>query len=470
MSALSAVPTGDGVADLDAVVDGLWAAYRSDLTRPIAFRLEQLAGVRTFLRAHEDDIVDALRQDLGKSPFEAYATDVGAILSEVRLLMKHLPRLAKPRRIPTPLLSQPASTRLVPEPWGAVLVFPAWNYPVALSLLPAVGALAAGNTVLVKPSELARASSSLLAKELPRYLDPRVLAVVEGGPDTAEALLARRFGHIHYTGSARVGRIVMRAAADHLTPVTLELGGKNPAYVHGDTDMDITARRIFWGRLFNAGQTCMSPDYVLVRRPAERPLIDAMARWATAAYGPDPRHSPDLGRMIDDRQFDRVVGLLDGAGEVAYGGEHDRATRYIAPTILRDVPPDHPILHEEIFGPVLPVVAVDGPAQAVDHIRAGSEPLTMYVFTEDRAVADVLIDRTTAGSVVVNQMFTQGFNPSVPFGGVGESGMGAYTGLQSFECFSHLKPVVRSPIKPDVPVLYPPYRGWKARVVRRILR
>lgn len=246
MTVLRAIPAGDGPAALDAVVDGLWSTYRSDLTRPVAFRLEQLAGLRTFLRAHEDDIVDALRQDLGKSPFEAYATDVGAVLSEVRLLMKHLPRLAKPRRIPTPLLSQPASTRLVPEPWGAVLVFPAWNYPIALSLLPAIGALAAGNTVLIKPSELAPASSALLARELPRYLDPRVLAVVEGGAEVAEALLIHRFGHIHYTGSAHVGRIVIRAAADHLTPVTLELGGKNPAYVHGDTDIDITARRIFW--------------------------------------------------------------------------------------------------------------------------------------------------------------------------------------------------------------------------------
>ncbi|MBA2279967.1 MAG: aldehyde dehydrogenase family protein [Actinomycetota bacterium] len=462
--------TVDDIERAAKVAERLWNTYRSGSTRNLAFRQSQLEGVRRFLQEREADIVAALRADLGKPTFEAYASDVGAILSETALLMKHLPKLAKPRRIRTPLLSQPAKTRLVPEPWGAVLLFPAWNYPVALSLLPLVGALSAGNTVALKPSELAPASSSLLAEHLPCYLDGDAVAVVEGGPEVAEALLAHRFAHIHYTGSARVGRLVMRAASDHLTPVTLELGGKNPAYVHGDTDPDITGRRIFWGRLFNAGQTCMSPDYVLVRRSAEAPLIDAMARWATKAYGPDPRRSPDLGRMVSDRHFDRVVGLLDGAGEVAYGGDHDRASRYVGPTILRDVPPDHPILHEEIFGPVLPVVAVDGPGEAITEITSRPDPLTMYVFTGDRAVADEVIDRTTAGSVVVNQMFTQGFNPSVPFGGVGESGMGAYTGLHSFECFSHLKPVVRSPLKPDIPVLYPPYKGWKSAIVRRILK
>ena len=325
----------------------------------------------------------ALAADLGKSPFEAYATDVGAILSETGLLLRHLPKLVRPRRIRTPLLSQPARTTAVPEPWGAVLVFPAWNYPVALSLLPMVGAVAAGNTVVVKPSELAAASSALLAEHLSRYVDPDVVSVVPGGPDVAEALLTHRFGHIHYTGNARIGRVVMRAAADHLTPVTLELGGKNPAYVHGDTDVAITARRIFWGRLFNAGQTCMSPDYVLVQRSAEGPLLDAMVAWARSAYGADPAASPDLGRMVNDRHFDRVVGLLDGAGEI----------------VLRRRPrPRHPLHRADdragrarrttrssarrSSGRCCPIVAVDAVDEAIDHVNRGTEPLTMYLFTE----------------------------------------------------------------------------------------
>ena len=266
----------------------------------------------------------------------------------------------------------------------------------------------------------------------------------------------------------------MGAAAAHLTPVTLELGGKNPAYVHPDTDLEIAARRIFWGRLFNVGQTCVSTDYVLVHRSVEQPLIDAMVRWARAAYGPDPRRSPDFARIVNDRHFDRLVGLLDGlpdgAGEIVVGGEHDAGERYVAPTIVRGVPDEHPLMQEEIFGPILPVVAVDGPDDAIERINSRPQPLTMYVFTGDAHVADAFVERTSAGSVVVNQMFTQALNPALPFGGVGESGMGSYTGTASFDCFSHLKPVVRSPVRPDVPLLYPPYARWKQWLVRRLLR
>lgn len=453
-----------------STVDAVRAAFATGRTRPLDWRLEQLDGLKRFLRDNAESILAALQGDLGKPAFEAYASDVGAILAEISLLERHLPKLIAPRRVRTPLRSQPARTTMVSEPWGTVLIFPAWNYPVALALLPLAGALAAGNAAIVKPSELAPRSSELLARVLPRYLDRDAVAVVEGGPEVAAELLVHRFGHIHYTGSATVGRVIMRAAAEHLTPVTLELGGKNPAYVHGDTDTAITARRIFWGRLFNAGQTCMSPDYVLVRRGHQDALIDAMADWARATYGPDPRQSPDLARIVNDRHFDRIVGLLEGAGDIAYGGDHDRATRYIGPTIVRNVPDDHPILYEEIFGPILPVVTVDGPSDAIAHITARSEPLTMYIFSDQREPGDEIIAATTAGSVVVNQMFTQGFNPAVPFGGVGESGMGTYTGLHSFRCFSHEKPVMRSPVRPDIPVLYPPYSRWKQRVVRKLLR
>jgi aldehyde dehydrogenase (NAD+) len=252
--------------------------------------------------------------------------------------------------------------------------------------------------------------------------------------------------------------------------VTLELGGKNPVYVHRDTDLDIAARRVFWGRCFNAGQTCISPDYALVDREIERPFIEAMVRWASVTYGPDPQRSPDFARIVNARQLRRLESMLDGAGEVVMGGVIDAADRYVAPTIVRNVPEQHPLLEEEIFGPILPVVAVDGPDDAISRITARPQPLTMYVFAHDRVVADRVIDATSAGSVVVNQMFTQAANPALPFGGVGESGMGSYTGTASFECFSHLKPVMRSPIRFDVPLLYPPYRRWKRTVVRRLLR
>jgi aldehyde dehydrogenase (NAD+) len=368
------------------------------------------------------------------------------------------------------LRAQPATSWLQPEPWGAVLVLSAWNYPIGLSVLPLIGAVAAGNTVALKPSEIAPASADVVASRLPTYIDEEAVRVFTGGPEVAEELLGYRFGHIHYTGSARIGRRVMRAAAEHLTPVTLELGGKNPAYVHRDTNLEIAARRIFWGRCFNAGQTCISPDYVLVDEAVADELVEEMVDWARRAYGDEPQRSPDLARMVDDRQLERVARLLDGPLDVAYGGRVDATDRYVAPTIVRDVPDDHPLMAEEIFAPILPVQRVPDPAAAIARIRRHPQPLTMYVFARDRRVADAFINGTSAGSVVVNQMFTQAANPALPFGGVGESGMGAYTGMHSFDCFSHLKPVARSPIRPDLPLLYPPYRRWKQHIVERLMR
>jgi aldehyde dehydrogenase (NAD+) len=451
-------------------VASLWKAFDAGVTRPLPWRREQLRGITAFLRHHETGILDALRADLGKPAFEAYASDVGGVLSEVALLERRLQQLARPRRIRTPLRAQPAVTALYPEPLGVVLVLSAWNYPVGLSLLAVAGALSAGNAVALKPSEVAPASAALLADRLPSFVDPDAVRVFEGGAETAGSLLAHRFAHIHYTGSGRVAREVMRAAAAHLTPVTLELGGKNPAYVHTGTNLEIAARRIFWGRLFNAGQTCVSPDYVLVDRDLEEPLLDAMVAWARSAYGPEPRRSPDLARIVNGRHHARLVELLDGCGEIVLGGDHDPTDRYFAPTIVRGVADDHPLMQEEIFGPILPVVAVDGPDDAIERINRRPQPLTMYVFTDDRSVADAVVDRTSAGSVVVNQMFTQALNPALPFGGVGESGMGSYTGTASFDCFSHLKPVVRSPVRPDLPLLYPPYVPWKRGLVRRLLK
>ena len=460
-------------AEPGAGVAALWKTFRSGATVPLAWRVEQLDGIARFLRTCESEILGAVRADLGKPDFEAYASDVGGVLAEVKLLRRRLPELARPRRIRTPLRAQPAATALYPEPWGVVLVLSAWNYPFGLAMLALAGAVSAGNAVALKPSEVAPTSAALLAARLPEFVDNDAIKVFDGGADVAEELLRHRFGHIHYTGSAGVARSVMSAAAAHLTPVTLELGGKNPAYVHPDTDLEIAARRIFWGRLFNAGQTCVSPDYVLVDRRVERPLVEAMIAWARSAYGPDPGRSPDFARIVDRRHFDRLAGLLDavvGPAEIVYGGDRDAADLYIGPTIVRGVRDDHPLMRDEIFGPILPVIAVDGPDDAIDRINDRPQPLSMYVFTADEQVADAFVARTSAGSVVVNQMFTQALNPALPFGGVGESGMGHYTGTDSFECFSHMKPVVKSPIRPDVPLLYPPYAPWKRWLVRRLLR
>jgi aldehyde dehydrogenase (NAD+) len=453
-----------------AEVDALWDVYRSSRTVDLKWRTAQLHGVRSFLNTHRDQIQSALAADLGKPEFEAYAADIAAVLSEASLLIGQLPKLIRPRKVPTPMLNRPATSWIYPEPVGPVLLLPAWNYPFGLALLPLLGALAAGNPVALKPSELAPRSAELIAETLTRYVDPESVKVFEGGPNCAQALLQQKFGHIHYTGSASVGRLVMTAAAAHLTPVTLELGGKNPAYVHSSADVDVAAKRIFWGRMMNAGQVCLSPDYVLVDREVQNQFLDAVKRAGAKFYGPDPQLSRDFARIVNDRHFDRICALIDGAGDIVLGGQTDRSTRYVAPTVIVNVDDQHPIMREEIFGPVLPVRTVSGPDEAIEYIRTLPTPLATYVFANDPAASERVLGQTTAGSAVVNHVFVHGFNPHLPFGGVGESGMGRYTGLSSFECFSNMKSVMKTKSFPDVSALFPPYRSWKLALVRRLLK
>ena len=329
-------------------------------------------------------------------------------------------------------------------------------------------ALAAGNCAVVKPAEVWAHTSRAIAELLPRYLDPACVAVVEGGvPETTE-LLAQRFDHIFYTGNGTVGRIVMTAAARHLTPVTLELGGKSPAIVHRSADLAVTARRIVWAKFTNAGQTCVAPDYVLVERAVEQPLLDALAATVRELYGADPKHSPDYGRIISDRQFDRLARLLDGT-QIVCGGELDRDERYIAPTVLRDVSLAAPIMQDEIFGPLLPVIAVDSVDDAIALVTDRPKPLALYVFAEDGAVADRVLARTSSGGACVNDAIVHLSVHDLPFGGVGESGMGAYHGRTSFETFSHRKSVVAKSSKLDVPLRYPPYGPRKRRWIARLM-
>lgn len=453
-----------------AAVDSLWRLFESRRTVELDWRQEQLRGVRAFFEENSDRIVAALSDDLGKPPFEAFSSDVGAVCAEVTLLLRRLPKLMRPRKVPTPALNQPATSWVYPEPVGPVLILPAWNYPFGLAFLPAVGALAAGNPVVLKPSEMTPRSAEVMAEYLTRYVDAEAVKVFEGGPDRAQALLEQNFGHIHFTGSAPVGRLIMAAAAKNLTPVTLELGGKNPAYVHASANLEVAARRILWGRMMNAGQVCLSPDYVLVDRAVSGKFLDAVTRAAIEFYGQDPRSNPDFARIVNLRHFDRIVSLMDGAGDVLVGGETDREARYIAPTVLTNVDDGHAIMHEEIFGPVLPVRKVSGLDEAITFMRGHPSPLAVYVFAHDKAAAERVLAETTSGSAVVNHVFTHAFNPHLPFGGVGDSGMGRYTGLSSFDCFSNMKAVMKTGSFPDISALYPPYSNWKLKLVRRILK
>ncbi|MGE0707463.1 MAG: aldehyde dehydrogenase family protein [Planctomycetota bacterium] len=439
-------------------IDELRQTFRAGRTRPLAWRREQLRAIERMVTDHEERLFEALRADLGKPAAEAYGGEVGFIREEVHFTLKHLRRWTRPERVKTPLVNAIGKSEVVREPLGVVLIIGPWNYPVQLVLAPLIGAIAAGNCAVLKPSELAPHSSALLGELVPQYLDPAAVRVVEGGVPETTALLEQRFDLIFFTGSTRVGKVVMAAAAKHLTPVVLELGGKSPCIVSADVNVPTAARRIVWGKFFNTGQTCVAPDYVLVHRSVERPLIEAMGTALREFYGADPRQSPDYGRIINDAHHARLVGLLANA-KVALGGEHDAAERYLAPTILEGVSPEHPVMQEEIFGPILPVLPVDSMDEAIAFVNEREKPLALYVFSNDGDDAERVLGGTSSGGACVNDTLSHLAVPDLPFGGVGESGMGAYHGRHSFEAFSHRRGVLKRWTFPDVKLRYPPYEG-----------
>jgi len=420
------------------------------------------------LEDHEEEWLAALATDLGKPRIEGYITDIAFVTGEIRLMLKNLTKWNRPERVATPLVNIPGSSRLVPEPLGTVLVIAPWNYPVQLLMVPAAGAVAAGNTVVMKPSEVSAATSDLFVRLAPRYLDQDAIRVVPGGVPETTVLLEQRVDHVFYTGNGTVGRIVMTAAAKHLTPVTLELGGKSPVIVDRSANLTVAARRIAWGKWLNAGQTCVAPDYVLVDRSLEQPLIDELRRTIASFYGDDPKASPDYGRIVSPRHFDRLASLMND-GTPVIGGDADAATRYVAPTVLSGVDPDSRLMQEEIFGPLLPVIPVSGTDEAVSFVRSRPHPLALYVFAEDGQVVDEVLARTTAGGVTVNGTLLHLTNPNLPFGGIGESGMGAYHGKASVRVFQHMKPVLRRGTRLDPPLAYPPYTERKLKIIRRVL-
>ncbi|MEB2345050.1 MAG: aldehyde dehydrogenase family protein [Deltaproteobacteria bacterium] len=464
---MSAAP--QPASPVDAIperVARLRATFDAGRTRPAAYRLAQLDRLRALLHENGDALVRALEADLRKPDPEGWVTDVGFAIGEIDIARKQLRRWMKPRRVATPLQIQPARSWIVPEPVGVVLVIAPWNYPVQLALAPLAAAIAAGNAALIKPSEVTPHVSAALAGLLPRYLDPDAYAIVEGGVAETQALLAERWDHIFYTGNGRVGRIVMAAAAKHLTPVTLELGGKSPCLVDEDVDLDVAARRIAWGKFLNCGQTCVAPDYVLVHEARERELVERLAHWVRTFYGDAPQQSPDLARIVNEQHVDRLAKLLE-SGTAVIGGQVDRADRYVAPTILRDVSPDSPVMQEEIFGPILPVLPVRDMEQAIGFVNARPKPLALYVFTRRQAVEEAVLERTSAGGVTVNAAIWHLANPNLPFGGVGESGMGAYHGKHGFDAMSHWKPVLKKSTRIDPKLGYPPYTKLEKALIKR---
>jgi len=465
---MSTVSELSAISRYSALLADLRKAFSAGVTRPLEWRRDQLRGLEALIQENKKELSDALHQDLGKCASESWITDLGLALSAARSMRKHLRDWAAPEPVPNPVALLPAKSFLIREPLGVVLIIAPWNYPIQLSLMPLTAAIAAGNCVVVKPSEVSAQTSQVLAPLFPRYLDAKCVAVVEGGAEEATALLEQRWDHIFYTGNPTIGRIVMQAAARHLTPVTLELGGKSPCIVDESSDLKTTARRIVFGKFLNAGQTCIAPDYLLIHESSEQELLSELKLAIEEFYGPDPKSSSDYGRIVNDHHFGRLQKLMAG-GHTVLGGETDRQFRYIAPTVLINVDLDSTLMTEEIFGPLLPVIPVSSMKEAVEFVNARPKPLALYLFSQSRKVEAFVLQNTSSGGVCVNSTLLHHANEHLPFGGVGESGIGNYHGRFGFETFSHKRAVVSKPVHPEVPLAYPPYTKLKNFLLRWIL-
>ncbi len=464
-ASLPPVPHSD-VDHIPDLVAGLRARFQTGETRALEWRLAQLKALESMLRDNEAAISAALSADLRKPVIEGFMMDIGIVATEIADMRKKLKSWMKPQRAATPIAIQPAKSYIVREPLGVVLIIAPWNYPVQLAMSPLAAALAAGNVAVVKPSEMTPHTSAVLAKLIAQTFAPDIVACVEGAVQETTALLAERFDHIFYTGNGRVGRVVMAAAAKNLTPVTLELGGKSPCIVDSECDLEVAARRIAWGKFVNCGQTCVAPDYVLVHQSREEELVKLLAKNIREFYGDDPQRSPDLARIVSDAHVDRLAKLME-SGTAAVGGQVDRADRYIAPTILQNVSPDSPVMQDEIFGPILPILPILNIDEAIQFVNEREKPLALYVFTSRQQVEDAVLSRTSAGGVSVNTVVWHVGNSHLPFGGVGESGMGSYHGRHGFETFSHHKSVLKKSTKVDPKLAYPPYTKIKKALIKR---
>ena len=435
-------------------------------TKDVNFRLEQLKTLKQAVTENKEAIINALKADLNKPEFESYATEIGTI-QEIDSAIKHIKTWTKPQKAPVSLQLFPGSAKIYPEPLGVVLIIAPWNYPFHLIISPLIGAIAAGNCAILKPSELAPHTSRLVSQIMEKYFDPAYIAVVEGGVQTSQQLLAEKFDHIFFTGGTAVGKIVMEAAAKHLTPVTLELGGKSPCIVDSDINIEHTSRRITWGKFLNAGQTCIAPDYLLVDKKIKENLLDEIQKRLQEFYGDNPAKSSDYARIIHQKHFDRLVSLLKD-GEIRIGGETNPSELYIAPTVLDNVSLTDSVMQEEIFGPILPVIEYTDITEAIALINSKSKPLALYLFSNNKNLQQRVLQETSSGGVCINDTVMQVAVSSLPFGGVGDSGIGKYHGKFSFDTFSHYKGVLHKSFLLDFKLLYPPYKD-KLSTLKRFI-
>jgi len=455
-------------SDLDEIMKKQRQFFATGATKDVKNRLKHLKKLKQAIKDNESAICDALSSDFGKAPFETYISEIGTILVELGHTISHLKCWSKVKRGKTPMSHLPGKSRVYAEPYGTVLVIAPWNYPFNLAMAPVIGAISAGNTVFLKPSSASPMTSKVLYKILTSVFPTEWVAVFQE-EEVKNFMLELQYDYIFFTGGADVGKMVMEKAAVHLTPLTLELGGKSPCIVLDDADFTIAARRLAWGKFFNCGQTCVAPDYLLISEQSKKPFFEAVKKEVKKFYGEDPASSPDFARIISDRHWARVEKLLH-KGKIVIGGETDKKTRYIAPTIIDGITPKDPIMQEEIFGPVLPVITISSIDDAINFINERPKPLALYLFTSKRKNSKRFINETSYGGGCINDTLKHFANGHIPFGGVGKSGMGSYHGKGSFDTFTHYKSVYYNINLIDLPLIYAPYSKLAAKLIKMVIR
>ncbi|WP_374188731.1 aldehyde dehydrogenase [Staphylococcus petrasii] len=434
--------------------------FKTHKTKDIKFRKQQLKQLSKSIKNHEKELLEALKEDLGKSPVEAYATEIGILLKSIKMARKELKNWTKTKQVDTPLFMFPSKSYIKPEPYGTVLIIGPFNYPVQLVFEPLIGAIAAGNTAIVKPSELTPHVASVISKIIESTFATEYISTVEGGIEETQALINLPFDYMFFTGSEKVGQVVYEAASKNLVPVTLELGGKSPVIVDETANIKVASDRISFGKFTNAGQTCVAPDYILVNRKVKNELIQALKQSIHEFYGKDIQKSPDFGRIVNEKHFNRLSELLAvHQNEISFGGKTDASERYIEPTILEGINPSHKIMQEEIFGPLLPIITYDDFDEALDIIQSKSKPLSLYLFSEDENTTHRVLNELSFGGGAINDTLMHLANPNLPFGGVGASGIGQYHGKYTFDTFSHKKSYIFKSTRLDSSIIYPPYKG-----------
>ena len=453
--------------DIHEIVESEKHFFRTGVTRGVDFRIDMLKKFRKAIIENDELISAALKADLNKQPFESYMCETGLLLEEINFHIKRLKKWSKTRRVKSGIGQLPGKSYVCPEPYGVVLIMAPWNYPVQLCLMPLVGAISAGNCAVVKPSAYAPESSRVISKLIESAFPTGFVTAVEGGRDANKALLDEPFDYIFFTGSVAVGKTVMEAAAKRLTPVTLELGGKSPIIVDETANLPLAARRIAFGKVLNAGQTCVAPDYLMIEKSVEAPFIEEYKK-ALASFFPEGDMS-GMVRIINDKHFERVCNILDNSGNVAIGGARDAETRFIEPAVLTGVPVDSPAMQQEIFGPVLPVLPYEKLDDCIDFIRSRPKPLALYIFSENKMNQEKVLNSCSFGGGCINDTVIHLASSHMSFGGVGESGMGSYHGKKSFDTFTHYRSVLKQG-KLDVKLRYFPYKSGKEKIIRMILK